>query len=137
MWQPSLGKMVAMILKRASETKSGCHIQNSLNLLTLRSPYVLPVPRRNGMSDDNGHVHHGILDTDALVGSTPENKVVPGVGLSRTIRIQPAARVELVGVAVDLGIPERVVEGGNNHTVGGDGVIIRDRESTGGLVGNL
>ena len=61
--------------------------KNSLNLLTQRSLDVLPVPHGNGVSDNDGHVHHSVLDTDALVGPTPENKVVSGVGLGRTIRI--------------------------------------------------
>ena len=88
MWQPSLGKMVAMILERTSEAMAGCHIlENLLNLVTLRSPDVLPVPHGNCVSDYNSHVHHGILDTDALVRSTPENKVASGVSLSRTVRI--------------------------------------------------
>ena len=87
-WQPSLGKMVAMILEGTSEGVTECHTQaNSLNLLTERSLDVLPVPHGDGMGDHDGHVHHSVLDTDALVGPTPENEVVSGVGLSRAVRI--------------------------------------------------
>ena len=86
--QPSLGKMVAMILKRVSEVMGGCHVKgNSLNLVTLRGPVVFPVPHGNGMSDDEGNVHHGVLDTDAPVGSTSKDEVVSGIRVSRAIRI--------------------------------------------------
>ena len=60
---------------------------NSLNLLTQRSLYVFPIPHGNGMGDDDGHVHHSVLDADALVWPSPENKVVSGVGVSRAIRV--------------------------------------------------
>lgn len=89
------------------------------------------------MSDDEGNIHHGIFDTDAPVGSASKDKVVSGIGLSRAIRIQPTGRVEFIGIVVDLGILERVVEGWDNHAAGGNGVIFRDGEGTGGLVGNL
>jgi len=86
--QPSLGKMVAMILQIVSQVVVRCHIErNSLNLVTLRSPDVLPVPHGNSMSDDEGNIHHGVLDTDAPVGSTSEDKVISGIRLSRAIRI--------------------------------------------------
>ena len=77
-----------MILQLVSEVIGGCHIKgNSLNLLTLRRPDVFPVPHGNSMSDDEGNIHHGVLDADALVGATSEDKVVSGIGLSRAIRI--------------------------------------------------
>jgi len=89
------------------------------------------------MSEDKGNVHHCVLDTDALVGTTPEDEVVSGVRMSSAVRIQPAGRVEFLGVAVDLGILERVVEGGDDHAVGGNGVIIGDRKSASSFVWNL
>jgi len=60
---------------------------NDLNLFTLRSLDVLPVPHGNCVSDDEGNVHHGVLDTNALVWSTSKDEVVSGVGVSGTIRI--------------------------------------------------
>ena len=87
-WQPSLGKMVAMILQRGSEVIIGCRTEgNLLDLVTLGSPDVLPIPHGNGVSDDKGNVHHGILDTDALVRSTSEDEVVSGIRVSRAVRI--------------------------------------------------
>jgi len=66
----------------------GCRIiRNLLYLLTLRGLDVLPVPHGNGMGDDEGNVRHGILDTDAPMGTTSENEVVSRIGVSRTIRI--------------------------------------------------
>jgi len=60
---------------------------NDLDLLTLGGLDVLPVPHGNGMSDDDGDVHHGIFNTNAPMGSASEDKVVSGIGLSRAIRI--------------------------------------------------
>jgi len=77
-----------MILQRMSDVIGGCHIKaNSLNLVTLRSPGVLPVPHGNGMGEDKGNIHHCVLDTDAFMGTAPEDEVVSGVRLSRAIRI--------------------------------------------------
>jgi len=98
---------------------------------------VFPVPHGSRVSDDEGNVHHGVLDADALVGSTSEDKVVSRVGLSSAIWIQPAGGIKFLRVAVDIGILERVVERGNDHAVGGDGIIIGNREGAGSLVGNL
>ena len=87
-WQPSLGKMVAMILRRASEVVIGCRIQwGSLNLVALWSPYVFPVPHGSGVTDDKGNIRHGVFDTNAPVGSTSEDKVVSGMRMSGAVRI--------------------------------------------------
>ena len=86
-WQPSLGKMVAMILEKSQKLRTDATQKNLLNLLTVGSPDMLPVPHRYGMSDDDGHVHHGILDTDALVRPASKDKVVSGVGLRRAFWI--------------------------------------------------
>jgi hypothetical protein len=73
---------------KKSEAADGCHPKkNSLNLLTVRSPDMLPVPHRYSMSDDDGHVHHGIFDTDAFVRPASEDKIVSGVGLRRAFWI--------------------------------------------------
>ena len=127
-----------MILQRMSEVIVRPHVQrNSLNLVALWSPYVLPVPHGSGMTNDEGDIHHGVFDTDAPVGTTSEDKVISRVRLSGTVRIQPTGGVKLLGIAVDLGILKRVVKRGNDHAVGGNGVVIRDREGTGSLVGDL
>jgi len=88
MLQPSLGKMVAMILQIVSKVITGCGVEgNSLNLITLRSPDVFPVPHGDSVGEDEGDIHHGVLDADALVGTTSKDKVVSGIRLSRAIRI--------------------------------------------------
>lgn len=77
---------MAMILKRMSEGTVRCNIRaNSLDLFAQGSFGVLPVPHGNCVSNDDGHVHHGILDTDALVGPAPEDEVVSGVSLSGAV----------------------------------------------------
>lgn len=137
-WQPSLGKIVAMILNRRSEAAGKYeHLMYSLDLFTQGGLAVLPVPHGGGMSDDEGDIHHCVLNTDAPVGSASEDEVVSGVGLSRTVWIQPTGGVELFRVAVDLGILERVVEGRDDHAVGRNGVIIGDGEGAGSFIGNL
>lgn len=60
---------------------------NSLNLLALRGLDVFPVPHSNRVSNDEGDIHHGILDTDAPVGSASKDEVVPRAGLSGAIWI--------------------------------------------------
>lgn len=110
---------------------------DSLDLFALSGPDVLPVPHGSGMSNDEGYIHHCVLDTDAPVGPTAEDKVIPGIGMSRAVWIQPTGGVEFFGVAVDLGVLEGVVEGWDDHAVGRNCVIVGDGEGAGGLVGNL
>ena len=77
-----------MILQRASEVTIGClAAESSLNLVTLGSPDVLPVPHGNCMSDDKGNIHHSILETYAPVRPTSEDEVVPGIRLGRAVRV--------------------------------------------------
>lgn len=66
-----------------------------------------------------------------------ENKIIFGIGISGTQRIQPPFREKLFGIRVYHWVMKRIKEGWNNHAVGGDGVVVGDREGSSCFIGNL
>lgn len=98
---------------------------------------MFPIQQHRSIREDQCDIRHGVLETDAFMRTASEDEVVAWVGVGASIFVQPPLRQELVGLWVDLGIVERVVERRNNHAVCGDSVVIGDRERLGGLVGNL
>ena len=98
---------------------------------------MFPVHHGSRGGQHQSNIHSGVFESNAAMRPSTENKIIFGIGVSRTRRIQPSFGKKLFGIRVHCWIVKRVKEGWNNHAVGGYGVVIRNWESAGSFVGNL
>lgn len=89
---------------------------------------MLEVHHDGGSSEDQCDVHSRILNSDASVGAAAEQNVVLRVLVGRSFGIEPTFGNEIVGLREDFGVMHGVEEGGDDHAVGGNGIIVRNGE---------
>jgi hypothetical protein len=111
--------------------------KNLLDLVAQRREVMFPVHHGHSSGQHQSNIHSGVFESNAAMRSSTENKIIFGIGVSRTRRIQPPFRNKLFGFRVYRWIVKRVKEGWNNHAVGRYGVVIGNWEGSGSSVGNL
>lgn len=62
---------------------------NVLDFVAVRCQFVLEIHQDSSVGENEAHVHVGILNTDALVRTAAEDKVVLRVSIGRAVGIQP------------------------------------------------
>lgn len=110
---------------------------NSLYFITLLRNVMLEVERHASNGEHESDVHRGVLDTDTAMWASTPNHVVLWVGIGAAIGVEPAIGIQDVRLGEHLRIVERVVERRDEHASIWNNVVIGDRESLGGFVGNL
>ena len=137
--QPSFGNKVAIILKITSVTiNATMHSPNNLlDFVAQRREVMFPVHHCHSCGQHQSDIHSGVFKSNASMRPRAENKIIFGIGASRTRRIQPPFGKKLFGIRVHCRIVKRVKEGWDNHAVGRYGVVIGYWERSGSSVGNL
>ena len=98
---------------------------------------MFPVHHGHSGGQHQSDIHGGVFKSNAAMRPSTENKIIFGIGVSRTRRIQPPFGEKLFGIRVYCWIMKRVKEGWYNHAVGGYGVVIGNWEGSCSFVGNL
>ena len=111
--------------------------KNLLDFVAQRREVMFPVHHGHSGGQHQSNIHSGVFESDAAMRPGTENKIIFGIGVSRTRRIQPPFRKKLFWVRVDRWIVKGVKEGRNNHAVGRYGVVIGNWKGSGSSVGNL
>lgn len=102
---------------------------DQLNVVTVGGLLVSPVHEHSGGSDNSRHVHHNVRLSDTSMSSRTENE--PVFRISRVLvdsSWHPSIRDELLGIRVHSGVVERVPETRNEHSTGGNRVVVGERE---------
>lgn len=111
--------------------------KNLLDFVAQRCEFMFPVHHGHSGGQHQSDIQSSVFESNAAMRSSTENKIIFGIGVCQTRRIQPPFGKKLFRSRVYCWIVKRVKEGRNNHAVGRYGVVIGNWEGSGSFVGNL